>query len=511
MCQTHTPVIIMKLFLIFFVLGLPLFVLTSTSNTTSEVISTKTVIPEKYIYFLAGKDSKLNCSICHTALGQYDLVRKPCEHGLHVHCLQDAFENRDKDIMHHKNCNNCKMLNKYVAFLSHLIFVSPELPEGIKFIPELMSDLNVIKVWANAMGKDSPEALKRLIQIGMPETLVDENGKPVHLIVLAGYKATPANLEFLLDSKVRLCSDESKTFVSGYLASISAGNVENAAVFLKRGVNVNAVFPGGTQNAINTAIKKGVVQSVKFLIEKNVDLNTVTPLNLAIISDNAEIVDLLIKSEKVNLNAFTQQGRTPVVAAACAGKLNALAALIDNNASTSINTVEGLSLLQYVIISGPTCSVKFLLERGFLPIDNNGLISYLLHLAITMKKTDTVKYLLENGANPNEYMSNLVFERMKTTFPSFANEIKHTDPPIVIAILFNDFEAFEALLKAGTDPNSKIFNYTSSLLHLVCKLENVRMAKRLIELGADHVAPDANNLPPFRYSNQDFFNAVFYS
>ena len=89
------------------------------------------------------------------------------------------------------------------------------------------------------------------------------------------------------------------------------------------------------------------------------------------------------------------------------------------------------------------------------------------------------------GVDPYEPMIDSTLAYIESVFPDYDYGLSKTDPAIVIAILNNDFEAFKALLYHGTNPNTRIFQDSSSLLHLACEIGNAEMAAYLISIGAD--------------------------
>ena len=74
----------------------------------------------------------------------------------------------------------------------------------------------------------------------------------------------------------------------------------------------------------------------------------------------------------------------------------------------------------------------------------------------------------------------------------------------MIAILNNDFEAFKALLYHGTNPNTRIFQDSSSL----CEIGNAEMAAYLISIGADDQCIDSEGQTPLTYNDYEFRQKV---
>ena len=505
----------MRIFQIFLVLGFPIFALASISSQVIVVTIQGDDLLNEQRFSLAPKGSRISCSLCQSPIGSSDIYRESCQHGYHISCFHNASKNREA-IGEQINCQECKKYSTYLAFMAHNIFYSPIFPEGITCIPELM-DLNfVLCFWLNAMLFPNTTALERLIKIKFPfDVTVENHNVSIDLIGLAAPKATTKNLNFLLDSGLKLCTDERYVLIDGFISSLINSNFKNAAVFLERGLNINEIDKAGRTTALLTMISIEKVDAVKFLIDNNADLNftvpqSASPLFTAIEKNNAEILELLLKSKKVDIRSTNAQERFPIQQAIFEGKLNSLCALLDNRVPAEVFTTEGYSLLQYAIALGSVETVKFLYSRRFAPITLDGNVSHVLQLAVTLQKTETVLYLLSIGISPYEQMITPVLEHVRKTFPRLATNFTLHDPAIVFAILVEDFVVFKALLDAGTNPNTKIFGNTCALLHLACDVGNAQMAKYLIQVGADTNVRDSDGKLPSEYNSQEFFNQLFY-
>ena len=326
--------------------------------------------------------------------------------------------------------------------------------------------------------------------------------------------STPENLDFLLDSGLTDFSPNTHNLSIGFFSSITELRFDNASIFLKRGAGINHQFTGQRRTRLFLEILPEKVDAVKFLIDNNADVNLVTsedgsPLLLAVHKDNVEIIELLMRSERVKFTIINNKKFSPVNVAISLGKLKALAAILDNGFSNDYYTIEGYSLLQFAALDGSLETLKFLINSGFKFITYTGTVSYALHLATRRSKTETVKFLLEYGADPYEPMIPVTVGSVKRLFPRYASRIVQSDPAIILAILQGDFDCFKVFLDAGMNPNSRIFGSTCSILHLVCEEGNVQMAAYLITMGADTRTRDSSRKSPFDYTTKDFTNQVF--
>lgn len=462
------------------------------------------------------KKSSIQCAICDSAIGRSDLYRKSCGHGYHIKCFHESFIN-DKEIEIHENCHDCRLNNGYCAFLLHVIFVSPDFPDGLTCLPDFDDECkkSIPKLWSMALSEPNTKSLERVIKIRLPTVEFTINGETVDLIEIIAVKATPENLNYILDSGVKLHSSEDVDAANlGFSFALNYFNFENASGFLNHGADINRMFAKSERTLLSWAVHDGLVDVAKFLIENNADVNLAnsndgSPLHLAVLKNDPVMVNLLMKSKLINIKATNKFKRSPCEAAIMADKLVALVALLDNIPVVDIYTREGSSLLQFAAGFGSLESTKLLISRGFKFITRDGIISHSLHFALCSKKTETVKFLLGHGANPYELLmipQSIVLIKQK--FLKFADRLQVTDPPIVIAIISRNFDAFEAFLNTGMNPNTRIFGFSSTLLHLACEVGDIQMAKHLISIGADTLVRDNNYKPPFEYNNQEFYDAV---
>ena len=478
-------------------------------------------------------------------------------HGFHASCLKESLADPSL-VEHYKNCEDWRTFNNATVFISYYAFEAPELPPNLIFTQGLGIMLNVGQIWTKALRAEHSNALSRLIAMNMPITMRHSVSKKLfNLINIAAAEATPANLNFLLDSGIKFYPDVKKTLNSGfkYAFMVKDKNKTNAKIFLERGADINDLDENIKKTALGAAVLNEDVDGVKYLIALNADLNLGdlddygSPLHLAVYRKNAEIVDLLLKTNRIDLNITNKNKQTPFIAAFNTDSVEILKIFLDYVPRNF--EVSDCSILQFAIVSGSYEIIKYLIKLRFLPVNRDGIVSHMLHMAIvpmiirissetssrtspiasndSTSSSDTsndsasstielkpkrsleiVKLLLENGADPYEPMLPSVFHFLKKDhFPTYANRLTKFDPPIVVAILTGNFEVFKLLLDTGMNLNFRIFNSSTSLLHLVCELGNVQMAAYLISSGADIHMIDYRGHSPFQYNNQEFNVAVF--
>lgn len=375
-------------------------------------------------------------------------------------------------------------------------------------------------IWGKIMQQSTKTPLTRAFKIGIPTTGMEVKGDPVNFITVIAANATPENLNAIMNSGLFNPKDTVKIVTKGLATALCLPKIANATIFLGLGANIDVMFGEKKRTLLSMAITNENVEAVKFLIDNNADLNLYdpqgdSPFLLAVKADNGPIVELLMKSKRVNLRAPNKSNQTIAHCAVRLDKLKALAALVDNRDNLEFYSAEGFSLLQYAAVSGSFAGMRLLLNSGFRFMTKTGLVSYFLHLSIVYAKLqdrlEKLRFLLDNGAYAYEKMLPDVLIYLIKTYPAYANRFAESDPAIVIAIIKGYFEEFKLFLDAGMNPNSRIFGGTCSLLHLVCEVGNVQMAIHLVSLGADTRANDSTGKTPFDYSSPEFTNQVIYN
>lgn len=215
-----------------------------------------------------------------------------------------------------------------------------------------------------------------------------------------------------------------------------------------------------------------------------------TPLHLAIISANTEMIDHLLNQPELDTNIRTSDDKCALQLAlmppyTTGPPFDLAARLIEKGARSNQNNAEsGDSILQMLIKSKYEDSAIFLAQHANLNyVNREGLTA--LHLACENGLAKLVRTLLENGASPN--MQSGIGE-MKTAL-HYAVEKQHID---VIEVLVDYKE------KAGDGVERPDFNLKTvdgdSPLSLALQLEAKELVPILIRGGADVNARNGQDL-----------------
>jgi ankyrin repeat protein len=215
------------------------------------------------------------------------------------------------------------------------------------------------------------------------------------------------------------------------------------AALLERGINPNIKDSTG-QTALHFTAIVGSSKSMKLLIEKNADIN-----------------------------AVNNDGKTSLHFAAEMGYLNCVELLVVGGAEINTKTNNGYTALLYAAMIGHNDIVKYLLGKSANPYitDNEG--NECLHLASESQSLECL-ILLDNCGKLSVNRGNL---NQQTPLHFACNTYS------------NSTETITFLLEQGASPNIKNANGQTSL-HLAAGTGNFEFLKLLIENSAKINGPD---------------------
>jgi ankyrin repeat protein len=197
-----------------------------------------------------------------------------------------------------------------------------------------------------------------------------------------------------------------------------ASNVEVVQLLVNAGTNVNVKNNAG-ENAFVYQMLYNRPEVVSFLVKNGVDIRVKnkygeSALIQAISHEKNNVEpDFKITRELLNLgedvNAKNLRGETPI--AIVAGddtyggegkRLEIVKLLLEKGAIINARTNEGVTALMAAAIHGNTNTVKFLLDNGANPnIADRDEFTPLMAACWHMGNIDTVRLLLKNGADAN--------------------------------------------------------------------------------------------------------------
>jgi len=253
--------------------------------------------------------------------------------------------------------------------------------------------------------------------------------------------------------------------------------------------NINYVNPI-RGSMLNLAIVSENTELVDYLLERKADVNLksgeerLTPLQMAAIMDNNEIIDRLIKMG-ADIN---QHDSNPLVQAI--ENYEIVEKLLGLNINVK-NTSNGEDPFTEAINKGNPEIVRILLEKNVDINKKNNEGEIPIIKAIENKDVEIIKLLLENKADVN-----------KTN--------KEGETPLISAIFDNNEDMVKLLLENGANVN-KANNEKITPLDAAAYEKNVNIVKMLLENDAKIEPIRKNNLNVFNYlaNNFDFTQSSY--
>ncbi|XP_008544141.1 putative ankyrin repeat protein RF_0381 [Microplitis demolitor] len=237
--------------------------------------------------------------------------------------------------------------------------------------------------------------------------------------------------------------------------------------------------------ALHLAFTKNHINIIKYLLEKNVDVNypckylhhqDFTPLHIATVNNNLELVNLLLV-HKADVNALTRKNKSALHLAIQKNYLAIIESLIKDGANieqrlgSATNFYQrGYTPLHMAIVKCNLKLLKLLITNGASVNSRTLTGESCLHLALFRSTHKIVEYLLDHGSNINEKINSSLYLAQKNYHP------------LHIAVLSLDVKKFKLLLSRGVD----IHHLTPSNEGVMCiavLTQNIPMIESILENG----------------------------
>lgn len=241
--------------------------------------------------------------------------------------------------------------------------------------------------------------------------------------------------------------------------------------------------------------ESGSLSMVKsFIEEKNIDANATdtigcTALHKSASSGHVEIVHYLLSKgvnidTKIECNNPKLSGITPVVYAVYFGHYLVAKFLIEQGADTSV-VVNGLNLLDIAVDSNNPSVIALVLEKGFSVEQCFSSNLTPLARALCKGKCESVKFLLEIGA---DYRISGSQDDRSPLYYAVQESGECTE------LLLKHVETKDGRERMIEYINSNHFLMKRTALHLACFVFNYETVKVLLQYGADPSIKDAEGL-----------------
>jgi ankyrin repeat protein len=223
------------------------------------------------------------------------------------------------------------------------------------------------------------------------------------------------------------------------IAAVQRLDRVSVGALLDRGADVNFAAGDG-MTALHWAAQGNDLSLVDSLLAAGAAVDApnrfnVRPLELASNNGNAEIVERLLRAG-ADPNATSREGQTALMSAALAGNVAVIVTLLDNGALIdATERFRGQTALMLAAGEGNTAAVRELIERGAKVTAQSKAGFTPLLFAVRNAQLDSVRALLEHGANVND-----VVPRDGTS-------------ALNVAVVNAFYEVASVLVEHGADPN----------------------------------------------------------
>lgn len=261
-----------------------------------------------------------------------------------------------------------------------------------------------------------------------------------------------------------------------YLATIK-NRTEIMRTLIDGGADLNAAFiyDDFEMTPLKAAVKNGVLEQARMLIQNGASVDResekgITPLTLAIMSKNIDMIKLLLKS---GANPSGSRKReTPLMIAVWKDDLKAVKLLLRFGADPNLETLAGASAIKAAVIGKRLKIAETLIEAGAkvagVTFEEEG--TNLLHIAAGKNFTEIIPLLASHGVDVNR-------------------KAKKGFTPLHLAVTSDCLASVERLIEAGADVNARYMNedglHVHTGLNVAVQHENYPIVKALVEAGAD--------------------------
>lgn len=250
------------------------------------------------------------------------------------------------------------------------------------------------------------------------------------------------------------------------------------------------LFASAADTRLADAVQNQDGERARPLLKQKIDVNAPqvdgsTALLWAAHNDDIEMADLLLKAG-ANVKTANRYGIVPLTEAATNGNAAMIERLLEAGADVNTTLPEGDTALMLASRTGNVAAVKVLLDHGATVDAKEGWHGETaLMWAAGENHPDIVKLLVAHGADVNATATHLTsYTKTPGTFGTVYSKYPSGGlTPLIQAVRQNSYEAAEALLAAGADPNKTDPDKRTPLLVGVANA-HWDMAKLLIEKGA---------------------------
>jgi uncharacterized protein len=279
------------------------------------------------------------------------------------------------------------------------------------------------------------------------------------------------------------------------------GHQQIVAALLEAGATLDRQDQDG-DTALNLAIAKGHNPIVSLLLDHySGNAFEAGEIEAAIEAKNTAALALLI-AHGLDVNRRSADGETPLIVAVEKGYLPTVEKLLQAGADPELATAEGETPLTIAAAEGYADIVHLLLASGAQPNHQNESGETALHLAAIEGRLEIVRQLLQQGAEvdkANQFGDTPLIIAIVQGYGAIVSELlqqganpnctNQGETPLTLAIEAGFEDICRDLLAHGANPNI-FYRDGKTLLMKTCEIDNPRLARYLLEAGAEVNARD---------------------
>ena len=384
----------------------------------------------------------------------------------------------------------------------------------------VQSEMGSNSIMSAATGTGDYDTVRWLIEKGVDVNHCDKNGLTAvlnaaqqgHLDVLKLLKERGANIH--VQSEMG-----SNSIMS---AAIGTGDCDTVRWLIEKGVDVNHCDKNGLTAVLNAA-QQGNLDVLKLLKERGANIHVQSEMgsnsimSASVGTGDCDTVRWLIE-EGVDVNHCDKEGFTAVYCAAEKGKLGVLKLLKERGANIHVQSEIGLnSIMSAAIGTGDCDTVRWLIEKGVHVnhCDKNGLTAVLY--AAQQGHLDVLKLLKERGTNihvQSEMGSNSIMSAAIGTgdcdtvrwLIEKGVDVNHCDKNGFTAVLNaaqqGNLDVLKLLKERGANIHVQSEMGRNSIMSAATGTGDCDTVRWLIEKGVDVNHCDKNGLTAVHYAAQ---------
>lgn len=434
---------------------------------------------------------------------------------LEAKCQYDLKDHEDNTILH-LTIDKCDILKLFLEKLKYSNCINSKNKRGFTPLLHNIHDIESVKILlASNVDPNACSTLEGVTALLLAAKLGDIN--LVNLLLKYKANVNQQDIEGNTPLMIAIINNQIET------VKILLDNGANPNINNKNGQN--CLYITNNEDIINLIIESDkslndkqiqFIKAMRFnnkeqvlnLIEDGVDINTQnsfgeTVLMWAVTNHHIDIIEILLKQENINLNLQNAVGNTALIIASRLNNLDIVKLLLNAKADPNILSSCNLYALSYAIGHGNNEIAELLLRANANP--------NLIALAIFYNRLDIIYKLIEYKANVNfdHPLIRAILNSRSEIVDILLNHGalincvgQNGNTPLILAVDTENIEIVKLLLRHEISINHKN-NDGNTALHIAAFKGNIDIIKILLEKNADYQIKNNNNQTPYLIAIQN--------